>query len=183
MRIAYSYAVNNVYEQTVVFIFSLWENLFQSLFPKFDRFLYSMYGLFCCLIDYVPIAVAERSKAWTAFAWSNTGVLGSNSVTGMEVRVCLFSLCVVLYVGSDLAMGWSPVQWALSMSIDRKNEQRPRSNKGCRTIIELITQCIHVEVSLCKIKSGIEKIRLWLEEFLGTISSDPFIFVRNSSWG
>jgi hypothetical protein len=43
-------------------------------------------------ISYVlwPISVVERSKAWTVFARSNTGILGSNPTRGMNVCVRLF---------------------------------------------------------------------------------------------
>jgi hypothetical protein len=34
-----------------------------------------------------PITVAALSESWTAFARSNTGVVGSNSTRGMDVCV------------------------------------------------------------------------------------------------
>jgi hypothetical protein len=34
-----------------------------------------------------PITVAARSKAWTVFARSNTGIVGSNPSQGMDVCV------------------------------------------------------------------------------------------------
>jgi hypothetical protein len=42
-----------------------------------------------------PIAVAALSKAWTAFARSNTGIMGSNPTRGMDVCVRLFCVCLV----------------------------------------------------------------------------------------
>jgi hypothetical protein len=39
------------------------------------------------------ITVAERSKARTVFARSNTGIVGSNPTRGMDVCVRLFCLC------------------------------------------------------------------------------------------
>jgi hypothetical protein len=57
-----------------------------------------------------PITVAGRAKAWTVFARSNTGIVGSNPTQGMDVCLCLFCVCVVLYVVSGLATGWSLVQ-------------------------------------------------------------------------
>jgi hypothetical protein len=42
-----------------------------------------------------PITVVGRSKAWTVFARSNTGILGSNPTRGMGVCVRLFCVCVV----------------------------------------------------------------------------------------
>jgi hypothetical protein len=40
----------------------------------------------------VPITVAARSKAWTVFARSNTGIVGSNHTQGMDVCVCVYSV-------------------------------------------------------------------------------------------
>jgi hypothetical protein len=57
----------------------------------------------------MPVAVTVRSKAWTVFAHSNTGIMGSNPTQDVDVFLRLF--CVyVLCVGSGLATGWSPVQ-------------------------------------------------------------------------
>jgi hypothetical protein len=39
------------------------------------------------------ITVAGRSKAWTVFARSNAGIVGSNPTQGMDVCVRLFSVC------------------------------------------------------------------------------------------
>jgi hypothetical protein len=46
--------------------------------------------------------VAARSKAWTVFARSNTGIVGSKLTRGMDICVRLFCVCVVLYAGSGL---------------------------------------------------------------------------------
>jgi hypothetical protein len=42
--------------------------------------------------------VAERSKAWTVFARSNTGFVCSNPAWGMDVSVRLFCIHAVLCV-------------------------------------------------------------------------------------
>jgi hypothetical protein len=55
-----------------------------------------------------PITLASRSKAWTAFALSKTGVGGSNPTQNVNVCVRLFHVCTVLCAGSGLASGWSP---------------------------------------------------------------------------
>jgi hypothetical protein len=44
------------------------------------------------------ITVAARSKAWTIFASSNSGVVVSNPIIGIDVCVC-----VALCAGSGLA--------------------------------------------------------------------------------
>jgi hypothetical protein len=54
------------------------------------------------------IRVAARSKAWTVFDRSNTGIVGSNPTQGMDV--CVYSV-FVLDVG--LATGWSLIQGVL----------------------------------------------------------------------
>jgi hypothetical protein len=54
----------------------------------------------------MPITVAARPKAWTVFARSNMGAMGSNPTQGMNA--CVYSVLV-----SDLVMGWSPVQGVL----------------------------------------------------------------------
>jgi hypothetical protein len=44
----------------------------------------------------LPITVAAWSKAWTVFARSKDGIVGSNPTQGMDVRiVCVYSLCCV----------------------------------------------------------------------------------------
>jgi hypothetical protein len=68
---------------------------------------------FYALLIYLPITVAARSKTWTVFARSNADILGSNPIRGMDVCVRLFSVCVVLCVGTGFATGWSPVQGLL----------------------------------------------------------------------
>jgi hypothetical protein len=39
------------------------------------------------------------------FAPSNTGIVGSNPTQGMDVYMCVYSVSVVLCVGSGLATG------------------------------------------------------------------------------
>jgi hypothetical protein len=57
--------------------------------------------------------MAAASKAWTVFALSNAGIVGSIPTQGMDICLCLFCVCVVLCVGSGLATGWSPVHGVL----------------------------------------------------------------------
>jgi hypothetical protein len=77
------------------------------------------------------ITEAARSKAWTVFARSNTGVLGSNPTRGMDVCVYLFSVFVGLCVGSGLATGWSPVQGVLSTVYTIKKLKWNEAFHGC----------------------------------------------------
>jgi hypothetical protein len=55
-----------------------------------------------------PIRVSARSKAWSVFPRSKTGLVGSNPTRGMDVCLRLFCVCVVLCAGSGLATGLIP---------------------------------------------------------------------------
>jgi hypothetical protein len=77
------------------------------------------------------ITVAAKSKAWTVFTRSNTGIMGSNPTQGMDVYVPLFCVCVVLCVGSALVMGWSPIQGVLpTVSKDQETEKEAKVQQG-----------------------------------------------------
>jgi hypothetical protein len=43
-----------------------------------------------------PVTVAERSKAWTVFARSEVGIVGSNPTQGMDVWCVCVCVCVFL---------------------------------------------------------------------------------------
>jgi hypothetical protein len=76
------------------------------------------------------ITEAAWSKAWTVFARSNTGIMGSNPTQGMDACVCVYSVCVVLCVGRGLATGSSPVQGVLPTVYRIKILKKwPRFNK------------------------------------------------------
>jgi hypothetical protein len=48
---------------------------------------------------HLPITIYAPSEAWTVFARSKTGIVGSNPTRGMDI-------CVVLCVGSGVATGY-----------------------------------------------------------------------------
>jgi hypothetical protein len=76
----------------------------------------------------MPITVAARYKAWTVFARSKIGIVGSKPTQGMDVYVRLFGVYVVLCVGGGLAVGWSPAQGVLPVVYRiKKLKKRPRS--------------------------------------------------------
>jgi hypothetical protein len=52
------------------------------------------------LLDLQPITVAALSEALNVFARSNTGIVGSNPTSGMDIPVRLFCVCVVPCVRS-----------------------------------------------------------------------------------
>jgi hypothetical protein len=73
-----------------------------------------------------PITVAVRSKAWTVFARSDTGVMGSNPTSGMDVCIHLFCAFVVLCV--QVAALWN-ADPPTKECIDQETEKRPMFNK------------------------------------------------------
>jgi hypothetical protein len=78
----------------------------------------------------MSITVAARSMAWTVFARSNTGVVGSNPTLGMDVCVRLLCVCIILCVGCGLAAGWSSVQGVLpTVYRIQKLKKRQRSKE------------------------------------------------------
>jgi hypothetical protein len=78
-----------------------------------------------------PITVATRSKAWTVFARSNAGIMGSNPTQSMDVFVRLFCISVVLFVGRNHVKGWTRVQGVLPTSYKiKKLKKLPRPNEG-----------------------------------------------------
>jgi hypothetical protein len=66
--------------------------------------------------------VAARSKAWTVFVRSNSGIVGLNPTQGMDAFVRLFCVCVILCVSNGLATGWSPAQGVLATVYKIKKE-------------------------------------------------------------
>jgi hypothetical protein len=72
-------------------------------------------------LDYTYIALnfaitlTARPKAWTVFARSNTGIVGSNPTQAMDVCVCLFCVCIVLCV----------------VAASRLADRRPRGPTDC----------------------------------------------------
>jgi hypothetical protein len=87
------------------------------------------------LIYPLPVTVAARSEAWTVFARSNAGVVGSNPSLSMDACMLLFSVRVFLYVGRGLVTGWSPTKESCRLCLclgNWKSSQGPP--KGCRAI-------------------------------------------------
>jgi hypothetical protein len=57
-----------------------------------------------------PVTEAARSKTWTLFALSDSGMVGLNPTQGVNVW-CVYAF--ILCLGSGLATGWSLVQEVL----------------------------------------------------------------------
>jgi hypothetical protein len=87
---------------------------------------YTTTGITCLLIRTRPVTVTAQSKAWTVFARSDAGIVGSNLTC-----LCLFCVCVVLCLGSDLATVWFPVQGVLqSVYKIKEMKKRQKFKKG-----------------------------------------------------
>jgi hypothetical protein len=117
--------------RTSEFYSLLWPNPSDCLIIINVIFIINMYFISCTFICnlyclFMPMTVYARSKAWTVFAPSNTGIVGSNPTKGMDgsVRLC----CV--YVGSDLATGWSSVQGALPTVYGLRNWKSGQNPQG-----------------------------------------------------
>jgi hypothetical protein len=74
--------------------------------------------------------VAARYEARTIFAHSDTGIVSLKPTQGMDVYVHLFCVCVVLYVGSCLATGWSPAKGVLLTAYKNKKLKKTSIEKG-----------------------------------------------------
>jgi hypothetical protein len=79
-----------------------------------------------------PITVAAPSKARTVFARSNTGIVGSNPIRGMDVSVRLFCVYVALRVRSGLATGRLLVQGVLPTVYRLRNWKSDQGSQCCR---------------------------------------------------
>jgi hypothetical protein len=78
----------------------------------------------------MPNTVAARSKAWTVFAHSNTGIMGSNRTWGIDVCVSLFCVQVAALQQAEPP---SKESYRLCKKIkELKNGQDARN--GCKTI-------------------------------------------------
>jgi hypothetical protein len=55
----------------------------------------------------------EPVWTWNSFAYSNTGIIGSNPTRGMDVWLPLLHVFVFLFIGRGLATGWSAIQGIL----------------------------------------------------------------------
>jgi hypothetical protein len=103
----------------------------------FRRRLTPIFSLFLCLhCVSKPIAVAARSKAWTVFALSNSGVVGSNLTRGMDVCVRLF---VILCVGKGFRRADPPSKESYRLYMRLRNWKSGQDpTKDCTAIIIII---------------------------------------------
>jgi hypothetical protein len=83
------------------------------------RFVWRFYFVTHCYLYFTIRLILNGRSQWPRglrhelFARSDTGIVGSNPTQGMDVCVCVYSVCVVLCVGSGLATGLSLVQEVL----------------------------------------------------------------------
>jgi hypothetical protein len=67
--------------------------------------------------------VAARSKAWTVFARSNNGIVGSNPAWGMDIYV--FILFVLSYV--QVAASWRATDCVYDQEIEKAANAQQRA--------------------------------------------------------
>jgi hypothetical protein len=91
------------------------------------------FGLVCILEDWW----CERRSQWPCGLRHELPSLACTLGSWVRIplyawiSVCVYSFCVVLCVGSGLAMGWSHFQGVLpTLYRIKKLKKRPRSNKG-----------------------------------------------------
>jgi hypothetical protein len=63
--------------------------------PFVDKVICMRLEVFTMIKMLRPITVAARSKAWTVFARSNAGIMGSNPTQGMDACVCVYFVLVL----------------------------------------------------------------------------------------
>jgi hypothetical protein len=79
------------------------------------------------LLDWNSVVYAghEWSKAWTALARLDAGMVGSNPTRGMNVYVYVYFIFVLSCVGRGLAaMSWSLIQGVLPTVLDKETEAK-----------------------------------------------------------
>jgi hypothetical protein len=87
------------------------------------------------------LSLAARSKAWTAFARSNTGVMGSNSTRGMDVCVySVFVLSCVKVAALRQAHGTSKESYGMCTGLRNWIKSGEDPTKCCRSIDEWINE-------------------------------------------
>jgi hypothetical protein len=110
----------------------------------------------------MPITVAARSQAWTVFARSNVGIVGSNPTQGVDV--CLHLFCVCVYSG--LASGWSPIQGVLPTLL------RWRNRSETKRFTDALCFRQGQRERVCKPNDGYEA--KWRDEYSATQQSKHF---------
>jgi hypothetical protein len=85
---------------------------------KHSKKLFSVYAFYLeyysTLMRQEPVAVAERSEAWTVFDRSEAAISGSNSSFGMDVYCvsAFFCVYVALCLGRGLAASHTACDWS-----------------------------------------------------------------------
>jgi hypothetical protein len=85
-----------------------------------------------------PVTVAVRSKAWTDFARSKAGIVGSNSTEGMDI--CVFVLSCVQVAAFRRLITHPRSHTACVKRIMKL--KKPGPNKGCEAIDEWMNEWI-----------------------------------------
>jgi hypothetical protein len=130
----------------------LWRRIWGSHSGGYEEFY--LLGYNAVYSPLKPITVAMRSRVWNVFARSNTGIVGSNPIQGMDV--CVYS---AFLLGSGLASGLIP---------------RPRSPTDCLRLRKVkwneafhgcpVLQVGATGVDLCAILRLEWLLQMWISE-------------------
>jgi hypothetical protein len=86
----------------------------------------SLTVLIIVCISRTPITVAAQSKAWTVFARTNTGTVGSNPIRNVDLCMCVYCVFVFTCLGSGFC------EWLIPRP---RFEKCSSLTKGCIVII------------------------------------------------
>jgi hypothetical protein len=87
--------------------------------------------------------VAARSKAWTVFARSNAGIVGSNLTQAMDICVCVYSAFVLscVQVAALRRADYSSKESYRVCKIDYETEEEDRAQQ--RAVEQLMNEWMH----------------------------------------
>jgi hypothetical protein len=125
-------------QEELLFIVRRQDSGFRSEIAKPTSLFHSLWVLvliqytLSMLRSYSPTTVAARSKAWTVFAPSNAGIMGSNPNQGIDVCVCVYSKFVLFCVQAEaLRRADPPSKESYRLCRRSRNWKKwPRPNKG-----------------------------------------------------
>jgi hypothetical protein len=106
--------------------------------------------------------VATRSKTWTVFPRSNSGIVGLNPTESMDV--CIYSVFLLPCVGSGFATSWSPIQGVSPTVLGLRHWSESVSRMPCARKWETQVRESEIDKHLNQINRAIESdlINIWI---------------------
>jgi hypothetical protein len=105
--LGYTCTVANLIPPVLQNVERYWSSRSHEHYPYWHKF------LFCTFQSAYGADHTGRSKAWTVFTRSNTGVVSSNPTWAADVSLCFFCVFVVMCVGNGIATGVLPPVYRL----------------------------------------------------------------------